>query len=264
MGGSLSGRRVLVIGASSGIGRALAVRAVQEGARVLMAARRVAELQKVAAEAGGGHPVRVDVCVTEDCARLAGAARETLGQIDVLVSSVGTATLRLMADTDAEDWRRAFDTNVIGFHQALRACLPMLAPDAIVAVLSSESVDQPRTSLGAYATSKVALERTVTAWQVEHPEIRFCRVRVGQTFPTDFGNGFDSETLTRAMQDWAARGLAQERFMSPEDVAGVLVGVLGTATDHPGVCLDELSVRSSSAPATTFRDAVGDTPGRPV
>jgi hypothetical protein len=61
-------------------------------------------------------------------------------------------------------------------------------------------------------TSKVALERAVLAWRTEHPQIRFCRVRVGQTFPTDMGVAFDSHTLTRALEDWAARGLAQEEF----------------------------------------------------
>lgn len=263
MGGSLSGKRVVVVGASAGIGRAVAVRVIQEGGRVLMAARRTEELRKAADEAGGGHPVRVDVCVPEDCARLAGIARETLGQIDVLVSSVGAATLRPMADTDAEDWRTAFDTNVIGFHQTLRSCLPMLAPNALVAVLSSESVDQPRTALGAYATSKTALERVVVAWRTEHPEYRFCLFRVGQTFPTEFGSAFDPEILTRAMTDWAARGLAQQRFMTPEEVAGVLAGILGTAIDHPGVCLDEVTVCSSSAIAETFGAALGDAAGQP-
>jgi len=97
MSGTLSGKRVLVIGASAGIGRALAVRAVQEGAQVLMAARRGAELEKAAAEARGGQPVTVDVRVPEDCARLATAARETLGQIDILAFTVGAATLSMMA-----------------------------------------------------------------------------------------------------------------------------------------------------------------------
>jgi NAD(P)-dependent dehydrogenase (short-subunit alcohol dehydrogenase family) len=263
MSGTLSGKRVLVIGASAGIGRALAVRAVQEGAQVQMAARRGAELAKAADEAGGGHPVTADVRVPEDCARLATAARETLGQIDILAFTVGAATLSLMADTDAEDLRRAFETNVIGFHQPMRSCLPLLAPGAVVMVLSSESIDQPRSALGAYVTSKQALERTLIAWRTEQPGIRFCRVRVGQTFPTEFGSAFDGVVLTRAMADWAARGLAQEQFMTPEEVAGVLVGILRTATDHPGICLEEFMVRSSSAPTATYDLAVEDSAGQP-
>jgi NAD(P)-dependent dehydrogenase (short-subunit alcohol dehydrogenase family) len=198
------------------------------------------------------------VRVPEDCARLATAAREALGQIDVLAFTVGAATLRLMADTDAEDLRRAFETNVIGFHQPMRSCLPLLAPGAIVMVLSSESIDQPYSALGAYATSKQALERALAAWQTEHPAIRFCRVRVGQTAPTEFGNAFDTATLTDALNDWAARGLAKAQFMTPEEVAGVLVGLLRIATDHPAVSLDELIVRSASAGAGTFQDAMED------
>jgi NAD(P)-dependent dehydrogenase (short-subunit alcohol dehydrogenase family) len=263
MGGTLSGKRVLVIGASAGIGRALAVRAVQEGAQVLMAARRGAELEKAVSEARGGHPVTADVRVPEDCARLATAARETLGQIDILAFTVGVATLRLMADTDAEDLRRAFETNVIGFHQSMRSCLPLLAPNAVVMALSSESIDQPYSALGAYVTSKQALERTLMAWRTEHPGIRFCRVRVGQTFPTEFGSAFDGAVLTQAMADWAARGLAKAQFMTPEEVAGALVGILRTAADHPGICLDELMVRSSSAATESFDQASEDAAGQP-
>jgi NADP-dependent 3-hydroxy acid dehydrogenase YdfG len=254
---------VLVLGASAGIGRALAVRAVKEGAQVLMAARRGTELEKAADEAGGGHPVCVDVRVPADFARLATAARETLGQIDALVFTVGAAMLRPIADTDADDWRHTLETNVVGFHETMRACLPALAPNATVVVLSSEGVDRPFSALGAYVTSKVALERAVLAWRTEHPQIRFCRVRVGQTFPTDMGGDFDSDTLTRAMDDWAARGLAQAEFMTPEDVAGVLIGVIRTATDYPGVCLEELTVRSSAALATSFQGAMESAAGQP-
>ena len=72
-----------------------------------------------------------------------------------------------------EDWRKVFDTNVIGFHQTIRACLDVLTPNAFVAALSSESVDQPRLALGAYAVSKVALERALFSWRLEHPALLF-------------------------------------------------------------------------------------------
>jgi NAD(P)-dependent dehydrogenase (short-subunit alcohol dehydrogenase family) len=106
--------------------------------------------------------------------------------------------------------------------------------------------------------ASAGIGRALTAWRTEHPGIRFCRVRVGQTFPTEFGSAFDGAVLTRAMADWAVRGLAQEQFMTPEEVAGVLIGILRTATDHPGVSLDELMVRSSSAGTATFHDAMED------
>ena len=256
MSEALAGKRVLLVGASAGIGRALAIRLVADGARVVLTARRGAELDKAASEASGGIPVQADITSAADCARLADVVRDQLGQVDILVSAVGMAVLAMMADTEPDDWRRIFETNVIGFHQVLRACLPFLAPDAIVAAMSSESVDEPRVALGAYAASKVALERTITAWRTEHPGFRFCRIRVGATTPTDFGSGFDMETLVSALDEWAKRGLAHERFMTPAEVAGVIAGLLGVAAAHPGTCLDEVTVRSPSAVVATHDEAI--------
>jgi NAD(P)-dependent dehydrogenase (short-subunit alcohol dehydrogenase family) len=258
---SLAGKRVLVAGASAGIGRAMAVRASKEGARVLMAARRKDRLDETCAEAGGGEPVVADVRRAEDCARLAEAARDRLGGIDVLVVCVGVATLGMIADTSAEDWHRVFDTNVVGTHQLLQACAPVLAPRAMVMALSSETVRQPRTALGAYATSKAALDRLIEAWRAEHPQIRFTQVTVGATFPTGFGSDFEPGLLTRALNDWSVRGLAQEEFMSPDDAAEVLLGVIASATDHPGVGLDHLVIRSPSPVVGTFDNAVDRSAG---
>jgi NAD(P)-dependent dehydrogenase (short-subunit alcohol dehydrogenase family) len=254
----LSGKRVLLIGASAGIGRALAIRLVQDGAQVVMAARRGAELEKTAAEAEGGIAVQADITSAADCARLGDVVRDRLGQVDILVSSVGVAVLRMMAETEPDDWRRTFETNVIGFHQVMRTCLPMLVPDAIVAAMSSESVDDPRVALGAYSASKMALERTLTAWRAEHPGFRFCRIRVGATTPTDFSSGFDMDTLVRALDEWAKRGLAQERFMTPAEVASTIAGLLGVAAEHPGTCLDEITVRSPSAVVASHDEAIAE------
>jgi NAD(P)-dependent dehydrogenase (short-subunit alcohol dehydrogenase family) len=252
----LAGKRILLIGASAGIGRALAVRLVRDGAHVVLAARRGAELEKVAAEAGGGILAPADITCAADCERLAETVRSELGQADMLVSGVGVAVLRMMADTEPADWRHTFETNVIGFHQVLRACLPVLVPGAIIGAMSSESVDEPRAALGAYCASKVALERTLTAWRTEHPGFRFCRIRVGATTPTEFGSGFDMPTLEVALGEWARRGLAQQQFMTPAEVAGTIAGLLGVAAEYPGACLDEVTVRSPSAVVTSHDEAI--------
>ncbi|MDN3357570.1 SDR family oxidoreductase [Actinomadura sp. DC4] len=255
---TLAGCRVLVVGASAGIGRAMAIRAVKEGADVLMAARRADRLEEACAEAGGGHAVPADIRADADCDRLMEAVRDRLGRIDVLVSCVGVAPMRLLADTTAADWHRVFDTNVVATHRLLRACLPSLAPRAMVLCLSSESVRQPRTALAAYATSKAALERLIEGWRAEHPELRLTRVTVGATFPTEFGDGFEAGLLTRALNDWSARGLAQAEFMAPEEVADVLNGVIAAACRYPGVCVDDLTVRSPSPVVGTFGGAIDE------
>lgn len=249
---SLAGKRVVVVGASAGIGREFAVRARKEDAKLLIAARRHDRLDETVAAAGGGTAVVVDACNAEDCARLAEAARQSLGQIDVLFVTVGYAPLRLFADTDADDWLAVFRTNVVAVHQVIRACLPTLAPGAIVAAMSSETVGQPRTALGAYSTSKAALVESFNAWRTEHPGLRFCCVAVGGTMPTEFTSAFDPNLLGVAVQDWVARGLLQETLMTPGDVADVLVGVFGSAVGFPDVGLENLVLRPPSA----FRPAV--------
>jgi NAD(P)-dependent dehydrogenase (short-subunit alcohol dehydrogenase family) len=243
---SLAGARVLVAGASSGIGRAFAVGAVKDGARVVLAARRREHLEKARGEAGGGLCVPVDLQQPESSTQLADAVREHLGGLDLVVSCVGAAPVRMLADTSHEDWQAVFETNVIGVHRMLTACLPLLERDAMVMVFSTESIGQPRTGLAAYVASKAALEQMVSCWRAERPWLRFTIVTVGATFPTDFGLAFDGELLTHLMTDWAARGIAHEEYMTPEDVAAVLLGTAATSWRRPGVCVEHLTLRSPS------------------
>jgi len=245
---SLAGKRVVVVGASAGIGRAFAIRAGKEGAKLVVAARRADKLADVVAEAGAAAPVIADVRRAEDCARLAEAARQALGQVDLVVISSGYAPLKMFSDTDAQDWLDVFSTNVIGVHQVIRACLPLLTTSAIVAAFSSDSVRSPHLALGAYSVSKAALERSLVAWRLEHPGYRFCCVEVSGTVPTDFTSAFDPDLLGAAAGEWISRGLVQANRMTPEDVADVLAGIFASATDHPDVGLDSIVVKSPAGP----------------
>jgi NAD(P)-dependent dehydrogenase (short-subunit alcohol dehydrogenase family) len=254
----LSGARILVVGASAGIGRAVALGALRDGAQVLMAARRALVLEKLRAEAGGEIAV-ADLTVPADAGRLAETVRDRLGGLDMVVSCLGAAPLRMIEDTTDDDWQQVLQTNLVGVHRLMRACLPLLTRDAQVMALSSESVDQPRTGLGAYVTSKAALERLFAAWRAEHPWLRFTTVAVGATYPSDFANSFDDELFTQLLKDWSVRGLAQERLQSPEDVAAVLLGSLASARRRPGVCVEHLVVRSPSPVVGTYAGAIAKT-----
>ena len=245
---SLAGKRILVVGASAGIGRAFAVRAGKEGARLVLAARRQDRLAEVIAEAGSGTPVVGDIRHATDCNRIADIARESLDQIDMLFISAGYAPLAMMADTTEQQLLDVLQTNVIGVHQTIRACLPLLTPSAIVAALSSDSVRCPHLALGAYSSSKAALERSLVSWRLEQPGYRFSCVEVGATVPTDFISAFDPELLGSASAEWIARGLVPGTQMTPEGVADVLAGVFASAADNPGVGLDHIIVKSPSAP----------------
>ena len=129
-GDLLRHRRVLVVGASAGIGRAFAVAAVRGGAKVVLTARRETALAAAVEEAGGGIAVAGDL--TDDASRrgVIDTAVDALGQIDLVLSTVGVATLGYAKDADARAWEHTFRTNVIALNQVVREVLPHLAPGA--------------------------------------------------------------------------------------------------------------------------------------
>ena len=243
---TLEGRRVLVVGATSGIGRAFAIQAVQVGAQVAMVARRVSALADTVEAAGGGATIVADLRDPDDCARIGTEAKDLLGAIDVVFVAAGTANLCRVEDATLTDWSVAFQTNVIGINLLIRALCPALAPRAIVAACSSETVGHPRWGLVPYGASKAALEESLRGWRLEHPEFRFSCVAVGATFPTEFAASWDPVRLGRAMEAWARTGTAQAELMQTDHVAGVLVGTFGVAAAYPGVSLEHLTVRSPS------------------
>jgi NADP-dependent 3-hydroxy acid dehydrogenase YdfG len=244
---TIADRRVLVVGASSGIGRSFAVQAARAGARVALAARRVDRVQEAVDEAGSGIAIACDVQDDAACEEAVGIAAETFGSLDLLFHAAGSAPLRLMRDTDPETWQRAFDTNVVGLQRILRHAVPHMSPRGVVAVLSSETVSRPRSALGAYGATKAALDESLRAWQLEHPELRFSRLTVGATQPTEFGAGFDMAILAPAMRDWFRQGLMQEQHMDTVEVAGFFVSMLGAALANPSLNVEQITLRSPTA-----------------
>ncbi len=247
MAPTLAGRKMLVVGASMGIGRAVAMGAVRAGAEVVLVARRGDALKEAVAQAGGGSPVEADLRSPEECARIGSEAQRLLGTIDVVVFAAGTALMRPLRDLSASEWAQMLETNLTGINLTISALIPSLAPGAIVAALSSESVGHPFYWLVGYTSTKAALEESLRGWRVEHPEVRFTCIQVGATVPTDFGSNFEPERLEVALQVWARQGRAQATIMNTEEVAQVILGILASAAPYPGICLEHIVVRSPAA-----------------
>lgn len=243
---TIAGKRVLVVGASEGIGKEFAERAIRDGATVLMSARRAEALSVVADSAGGGHVAIVDVTDDASIDALVVTAVEALGEIDLVLYAVGSASMRRLVDFDREMWDQTLATNVVGFNQLARRLIGSLSTGAIVVALSSESAAVPRDGLIAYAASKAALEASVRGWRAEHPEVRWSCVAVGATFPTAFGSTFDPDIMGPLLDVWIKKGLLQEAFMVPGEVAEHLLAIYASALSLASVNVEHIVLRSPS------------------
>jgi clavulanate-9-aldehyde reducatase len=128
--GSLDGRRVLITGASSGIGEATALAVAAEGGSVALAARRKDRLDEIAGriEADGGQAVAVeaDIAEEEQANALVAGASEQLGGLDGLVNNAGVMLLGLIQGADTSEWRRMIDVNLLGLLYCTNAALPVM------------------------------------------------------------------------------------------------------------------------------------------
>ncbi len=228
--------RVVVVGASSGLGRCVAVGLAERGATVALMARRRDRLTAAAKEAGPrALPITCDVTDEAGCRAAIAEAADGLGGIDGLVYATGIGPLGRLAELDVGSWRGVFDTNVIGASLVTAAALPHLsASSGNAAYLSSisASTTPPWPGLGAYAVSKAALDKLVEAWRAEHPQVGFTRVTVGDCAGgdgdsmTEFTSGWDQELAGEMASIWMARQLIAGALLDVDELVRVLDTVL--------------------------------------
>jgi NAD(P)-dependent dehydrogenase (short-subunit alcohol dehydrogenase family) len=160
MARSLEGKVAVVTGASSGIGRATALRFAREGAHVVVAARGASALREVAdgCERHGVRARAIEVDVTDEDAveRLAAIAHDTFGRIDIWVNDAGVYAFARFEDTPPEVFHKTLETNLMGTVNGARAVLPRFRAQGagvLVNVASMEGrVTAPYST--AYAASK--------------------------------------------------------------------------------------------------------------
>ena len=235
---SLESQRILVVGASSGIGRQVGLSAARAGAHVAFAARRADLLDEAVAEAGGRcFAVGCDVRSDPQCAEAVERAAVRFGGLDAVVYAAGTSPLRRLAEADGDMWRRLLETNVVGAAMVARASLPHLeASSGRLVLLGSSSVGRPYPGLVAYTTSKAALHELARGWRNEHPALRVTTFVVGPTI-TGFADEWDPELAVEMFGRWTAEGYPAGAAMSAEAMAAQVLSVLAS-----GARIDEVHV----------------------
>jgi len=158
---SIAGRSVIVTGASKGIGKGIARVFASVGAKVLLAARDLAQAEASAAEirtAGGiASAVAADVSIGEDTARMAQAAIERHGGIDIVCCNAGIFPAARLGEMSAADWDQVLDINLKGTFLTVNACLPGLKARGHGRIIVTSSITGPITGYPGwshYAASK--------------------------------------------------------------------------------------------------------------
>jgi NADP-dependent 3-hydroxy acid dehydrogenase YdfG len=227
---------LLITGASSGIGAATA-RAAAGGYRLVLAARRLEELEALAAELGGEEralAVRCDVTEWDQVEATAAAALERFGRIDAVFANAGFGASRGFLEESVEHWRAMILTNVYGAALTIRATLPHLLERGDGHFLITSSVAGRRALPGSlYSATKWAATAMGEALRAElrqmheNKGIKVTLIEPGMT-DTDF---FDNRP-----GEWALRDT---------DIAKAVMFAL---EQGPGVDVNEILIRPTSQP----------------
>jgi len=236
----LEGKVVLVTGGSRGIGLAIARRLGDEGARLVLVARKGSALSKAAKEVPGSPVVlKADVTQARQVQRLFKVVERQLGQLDILINNAGVFTYKPFVSTSLEDWRRNIDTNLTALFLCTHSALPLLRRSRtphLVNILSVSSL-LAFTNCSAYTASKFgALGLT----RVLREELRPCKIRVTGILP--------GSTNTRLTNQFGFP-VCRLDLIQPVDVAEAVFSAL---TQPPRTTLEEILLMPSQG-------AVGET-----
>ena len=213
--GLVQDKVAVVTGVGPGLGRASAIALAREGAAVVLVARNVDRLGAVAEEitAAGGRALAVAGNVTkpEDCERVAAAAVETFGGIDVVVNSAFRGdSFQAVTDADLDVWRKIFEVNFFGPANMTRACIPALRAGGggSVVMVASQSARKIRPNEAGYAASKGAL---ITLTRSLASELAVDQIRVNAVVP-----GWIWGPNVQMYVDWQvqARGISSEEVVA--------------------------------------------------
>ena len=133
---------MLVVGASSGIGAALARAVAAGGGQVAVSARRSDRLEELVAQMGTGYAVPGDATDPDDARRVADAAAGAMGGLDLMVYVAGYGVLQPLVETDPDTWTDVFRVNVVGANLAAAAA-PTTSPRRPSSGLSMGAACQP-------------------------------------------------------------------------------------------------------------------------
>lgn len=204
--GRLESKTALVTGASSGIGRAIAARFVEEGARVFATGRRQDALDELAAELGSAvTAIRADASNLAELDNLYEAIESAGSRLDIVVANAGGGTFATLEDLTPDSFDETFGSNVRGTVFTVKKALRLLNDGGSIIVTGSTSASHAISAFGVYSASKAAIAQFVRGWAMELADRR---IRVNTLVP--------GPTETPGLAGLAATPAESQRLLAGE------------------------------------------------
>ena len=238
---SIAGKRVLITGGASGIGRMISEGLAERGARIFTCSRKQASLDELVAELKGKRGLDVtaeaaDLSKLEDIERVAQRAGELFGgELDVLINNAG-ATWGAEIDAFPESgWDKVFDLNVKAMFFLTQKCLPYLRkagsrPDALSRVInigSISGIQNPTDNAWSYHPAKAAVHHLT---QTLAKRLVRDGIAVNAIAPGLFPSKMTAFIMPGGNQDAVSRAIPMGRVGRPSDIVGTVVYLASAAS----------------------------------
>jgi len=235
----INGKSALITGGSRGLGRALALRLSAGGAKVALVARHQKELEETVKEirknGGIAYGIAADVGDKESVYPIVGQAAALTGPVDILInnaSTLGPVPLRLIPDTDCEDFERALQVNTVGPFRLIKAVAGsmVLRQTGVIVNISSDAAVEPYPSWGVYGASKAALDHLT---RIAALELADTSVRLFSVDPGEMNTRMHADAMPDADPDTLPPpdAVAEKIVMMIRQSSGIATGTRLIASD---------------------------------
>lgn len=212
----LKGKKIIVTGGNSGIGKSTAEQLVKKGARVLITGRNEQKTKEVAMKIGA-IPFNFDISDLDAINENAIKSLEKLGGVNALINNAGIGVFNELGEISMQDFEKVFNTNVFGLALYTQALLPTFKSQkhgTIINIGSSAAVKGFKNGT-VYSASKFAVRSMTQSWQAE---LRLDNIRVCLVNPSEVTTAFNQKNRQEREEE--------NNKLRPDEIAHTIVSVL--------------------------------------
>ncbi|WP_119344059.1 SDR family oxidoreductase [Facilibium subflavum] len=236
-------QHIVIFGASSGMGEAIAKACINKGYHISICARRQAPLQKIAnRKPQHCYIEQVDATDKQQVSRFVNHAIKKFGKIDTVINCVGVMYYQRMSQCDYDEWMKMINTNIIGFLNITQAILPpLIETQGMFINITSDAGRQAFAGLAVYSGTKAFMEFTLKAMRYELVEkgVRVINLQPGNV-------ATDLHTMSsdkKAVDRYASHD--SQNFLTPQDIAQSVLYVINQPRH---VAINEILIEPQQEP----------------